>query len=184
MDAYSRITPFGHYRKTWVSDDCREDDSLFWRQMLNERLELLLQNTFSDSIISESILSGWQSETGIINAMTIDGSLRSLQKYLGFEFPHPSEVINYLLQHRNFYDIVLLACVLTEEQFGQNSQISLELYSDPEIDDQYLTIYVRQTEYEPDIMKKIDLICEDYTKVMDIDQGYLLVTTDFQPPRD
>jgi hypothetical protein len=184
MEAYSRITSFGHYRKTGIMDDCREDDPHHWRQQLNERLELLLQNTFSDSIIGETMVSSWHSNSGIINAMTIDGSLCALQNYLGFEFPHPSEVINYLLQHRNFYDIVLLACVLTEEKFGQNSRISLELYSDPEIDDEYLTIYVRQTEYEQDIMKKIDAICEDYTKVMDIDQGYLLVTTDFQPPRE
>jgi len=184
MDAYSLISPFGHYRKTWVWDDCREDDPQFWRQKLNERLEMLLQNTFSDSVISEQFLTGWQSESGFINAMTIEGSLRALQNYLGFEFPHPSEVIEYLLQHRNFYDIVLLACVLTEEKFGQNSQISLERYSDPEIDDEYLTIYVRQATYEPDIISKIDAICEEYTKVLDIDQGYLLVTTDFQPPRD
>ncbi len=184
MDTYSRITPFGHYRKTWVWEDCREDDPQQWRQVLNERLWLLLQDTFSDSVINESILFSWQSETGILNAMTIEGSLRSLQNYLGFEFPHPSEVVNYLLQHRSFYDVVLLACVLTEEQFGQNSQISLELYSDPEIDDQYLTIYVRQNTYEPDIIRKIDAICEEYTKVLDIDQGYLLVTTDFQPPRE
>jgi len=184
MDSYSRTKPFGQYRKTWVWKDCSEEDPQEWRQILKERLEILFQNTVFDSVIKDSILLGWQSENSVLNAMTIEGSLISLQRYLGFEFPHPSEVVHYLLQHRGFYDVVLLACVLTEEKFGRDSQISLELYSDPEIDDQYLTIYVRQKMYESDIMEKIDAICEDYTKVMDIDLGYLLVTTDFQPPRD
>lgn len=184
MQAYSRTSSFGNYGKTWTYSNCLDDDPYQWRQILKERLEVLFQNTSSESIIGESILFGWQSEFDIINAMTIEGSLLALQNYLGFEFPRPSEVIGYLLQHRNLYDIVMLACVLTEEQFGQNSQISLELYSDPEVDDEYLTIYVRQTSYEPDIIDKIDSISENYLKVMDIDQGYLLITTDFKPPHD
>jgi hypothetical protein len=76
----------------------------------------------------------------------------------------------------------LYTCYRTEEIFGHNSQISLELYHDPEIHDEYLTIFVRQEEYEPDIIDKIDAICREYEQGLAGIDGYLLVNTDFQPP--
>ena len=184
MEFNSGITPYGEYRKTWIWEDCRGFDPLPWQEILRERLAVLLEEAFVESSVSEAILQQRYLEDFTINASTIEGTLFSLKKHLDFQFPEPTKVINYLAKHRNIFDVVLLGCVLTEETFSQKAEISLELYSDPEIDDEYLTIYVRQNSYDSDIIKKIDAICEEYTKVMDIDQGYLLVTTDFQPPKE
>jgi hypothetical protein len=182
-EQYVAITPFRQYEGTRAWEDYTIDLPL-WKVRLNERLDALLIAAFVESSLSEAIMAQRYREDFSANTFTIEGTLLLLQNYLGFVFPDPTPVINYLVRHRNLFDVVLLACVLTEEKFSQNSQISLELYSDPDIDDKYLTIYVRQKSYEPDIIKKIDLISQQYIDVMDIDQGYLLITTDFQPPRE
>ena len=100
-----------------------------------------------------------------VNTATIENSLLSLQNYLGFVFPHPKEVIDYLVKHRDLYDITLLACLLAENTFGNNSQISLKLYHDPEISDEYLTLYIRQEDYDPEIIDKIDAISQEYEEL-------------------
>jgi hypothetical protein len=41
-------------------------------------------------------------------------------------------------------------------EFGPKAELSLELYRDPEIDDEYLTLYVRETHYGADILDRID----------------------------
>jgi hypothetical protein len=182
MNGYAVIGSFGNYRPlntfNTVSYEAPED----WRLHLYERIEFRLQNTFTESSQSEFIFDIADIVRNTINAVTIENSLLYLQYYLGFRFPAPEEVIDYLQKHRSLYDITLYACTLTEEKFGSHAQISLELYKDPEIDDQYLTIYVRQTEYEPDIIEKIDTVCREFAPSMTGEQGYILVTTDFYPP--
>jgi hypothetical protein len=182
MMGHAVISAFGNYPplKTFDMTSCNEPD--VWRISLYERLGSRLQNTFTESSQSEFIFDITDIVRNSINAVTIESSLLFLQYYLGFKFPNPEEVIDYLQKHRGLYDTTLLACVLTEEKFGSYAQISLELYHDPEIDDQYLTVYVRQNEYEPDIIQKINAICKEYAPALTGDEGYILVTTDFHPP--
>ncbi|MGB8219887.1 MAG: hypothetical protein WCE46_05830 [Methanoregula sp.] len=184
MEFNSGITTYGEFRKTWVWEDCQDYDTLAWKERLKERLAILLEETFVESSVSQAIIQQRYLEDFTSNSSTIESTLLALKKHLDFKFPEPAKVISYLIKHRNIFDVVLLGCVLTQEKFGHSAEISLELYSDPEIDDEYLTIYVRQNPYEPNIIKKIDAICEEYMNVLDIDQGYLLVTTDFQRPRE
>lgn len=177
----SGINPFGQYRKTWVWKDLPDQDqnNSFPKK---ERFSSLLWYTLSPTIINNEILSSWKPEKSALNTFTIERSLRSLQNHLGFEFPHPQEVVEYLLSHPGLYDIVLETCYSTNEVFGNNSQISLELYHDPEIHDEYLTIFIRQEEYEPEIIEKIDAISKEYEKELMGESGYLLINTDFCPP--
>jgi len=105
-----------------------------------------------------------------------------LQQYLGFFIPNPDGVARYLRLNSGMYDVVLYACMLTEETFGKTAQITLEIYSDPEIDDEYLALCIRQSHYADDIMEKIDLICGRYEKTLTNQTGWFMVTTDFRPP--
>ncbi|MDD1686528.1 hypothetical protein [Methanoregula sp.] len=182
MTEYPVIGFYGNYRPTRTFDNIPFEDPETWRARLYGHIDFRLQNTFVESSLSEFIFNFKDIVGNTINAATIEQSLLYLQHYLGFRFSHPGEVIDYLQKHRGIYDLTLYACTLTEEEFGSRAQISLELYKDPEIDDQYLTIYVRQNEYEPDIIKKIDAICKEYASAMTGEEGYILVTTDFHPP--
>lgn len=61
--------------------------------------------------------------------------------------------------------------------FNLDYELSLELYIDPEIDDNYLTLYIRKNHYEEDFMSTIDSI----RRIFDDIEPYVCVTTDFQP---
>jgi hypothetical protein len=182
MTGYAVIGTFGNYRPMRTFDSIIYEGAEAWRSRLYEQIEFRLQNTFTESSQSEFIVDVADLVRNTINAVTIENSLLYLQYYLGFRFPNPEDVIDYLQKHRGLYDTTLYACILTEEKFGSHAQISLELYKDPEINDQYLTIYVRQNEYEPDIIEKIDNVCKEYAPAMTGEEGYILVTTDFHPP--
>ncbi|MEK7396089.1 MAG: hypothetical protein AAB116_04035 [Candidatus Poribacteria bacterium] len=97
--------------------------------------------------------------------------------------PNPGEISNYLHQYPDIIDLVKFACDETRERFMQPTQLSLELYRDPEIDDNYLTLYVRQEKYDDNVMDIIEEIWPTYSDELASKAGDFLVTTDFNYPR-
>ena len=90
------------------------------------------------------------------------------------------EVSDYLLSHFELNTMLPRIVDLVLEQFEDNSQLSLEKYSDPEVEDQYLTLYIRQKKYENKIVNQI----EDISRKIDLSEmtGWILITTDFRSP--
>jgi hypothetical protein len=101
----------------------------------------------------------------------------------GIMIPQPAEVRDYLLRYPDIIDLLMPVCKMAQERFELHTQLSLEVYHDPEIEDEYLTLYVRQENYDRQILDKIESVCAEYEKVIAGRSGWLLVTTDFQPPR-
>jgi len=97
--------------------------------------------------------------------------------------PRPAEVREYLVQYPDMIDLVLQVAVSASARFGPPTELSLELYTDPEIDDEYLTLYVRQTSYDEDILDQIEELSVRHERGLHGKSGWLLVTTDFCPPR-
>ena len=96
--------------------------------------------------------------------------------------PRKDEIENYLRNFSKLTDIVLDTCDLVLGEFKNNAQLSLEVYHDPEIEDEHLVLYIRQEHYDNDIDEKIEDICSKYeNRLIDTD-GWFLVTTDFGPP--
>jgi len=106
-------------------------------------------------------------------------SLRTIEVIL----PHPSDVIDYVENHLDLVDVLYPIAEELSQSFGPEAELSLELYSDPEFDDRYLTFYVRQNEYG-DVLDKIDLVQQKFSPELEKKSGYLLITTDFRPPRN
>jgi len=94
----------------------------------------------------------------------------------------PAVVRDYLLRYPDTIDVLPSLCRTALEQFGIGMQLSLEPYRDPEIDDEYLTLYVRQKEYDERIMDIIDEVCSAHEEELSEMSGWLVVTTDFRPP--
>jgi len=97
--------------------------------------------------------------------------------------PQYDEVLTYLLAHPDMVDPLTSICAQTHQQFGQDSEISLELFSDPEFEDLYLKLYIRQSNYDQDILDKIDSLSSKYSDTLVDLSGWLHITTDFRPPR-
>ncbi|MCI0379561.1 MAG: hypothetical protein L0215_18280 [Gemmataceae bacterium] len=96
--------------------------------------------------------------------------------------PNRSEVEQYFAEHPDLAAIVPGICAKVRAAFGATEELSLQLYKDPEIDDQYLTLYVRRQEYKPGIVEEIDRISGQFDGLLETASGYLLITTDFRRP--
>ncbi len=97
--------------------------------------------------------------------------------------PQPTEVHDYLLRYPDMVDLLSSVCRTALGRFGTHTQLSLEVYSDLEIEDEYLTLYVRQRRYDEHILDVIEDICAEYEEQLAGRSGWLLVTTDFCSPR-
>lgn len=57
--------------------------------------------------------------------------------------PNQQAVECYLADHSALQSLLPLICERVRAEFGGDVELSLELYRDPEIDDQYVTLFVR-----------------------------------------
>jgi len=101
---------------------------------------------------------------------------------LSVRIPRPKEVLAYLDRHPDMTDLIEKASAHSEQEFGNDADLTLELYRDPEIDDQHLTLYVRQAPYDKRIMERIEAVRARYRDALSEKSGWLQVTTDFCPP--
>jgi hypothetical protein len=93
------------------------------------------------------------------------------------------EVEDYVAQYPALGSLLDGVCATVREAFGHRVELSLELYKDPEEQDQYLTLYVRQGKYESGILSRIEAVASQFTAQLETVSGHLLVTTDFRRPR-
>lgn len=96
---------------------------------------------------------------------------------------HPADIREYLLNHQNLSKLLPSIAKLIRDKFSVDTQTSLEMFHDPEAQDSYLVFYIRQDNYEEDIMDKIDSISDIFEPSLEEMSGWLLVTTDFSPPK-
>jgi len=100
----------------------------------------------------------------------------------GTVIPRPFDVRGYLVRYPEMLEVAPAVCRAAARRFGTEAQLSLELYRDPEIEDEYLTLYIRQEPYEDDVMKRIEATWDECAEVIAGSSGWILVTTDFEPP--
>lgn len=96
--------------------------------------------------------------------------------------PNPPEVREYLLRYPDLANVLPFVCKIARERVGIHPKLYLEVYHDPEIEDEYLTLYVRQQHYDEEILDTIEDIRTQYEAYLARKSGWLLVTTDFRPP--
>lgn len=96
--------------------------------------------------------------------------------------PQLRQVKEYLARHTELGALLPELSEQARKEFGRDAELSLEFYKDPEIDDQYLTLYVRQARYDTAIMARIDRVSRPFAEKLEQASGYLLVTTDFRQP--
>jgi len=101
----------------------------------------------------------------------------------GARIETPSDVRAYLLQYTDILLILPTIFLKANRILPDATQLSLELYRDPEIDDSYLTFYVRQVSYESGILDMIDEINLECETLFIGIRGWLITTTDFRLPR-
>lgn len=115
-------------------------------------------------------------------ALSVDALMDKLRA-LDIRIPRPAEVRDYLLRYPDVISSIRNASQMAVAEFTDNEVLSLELYVDPEIDDRYLTLYIRQVPLTPNFYERVREVGDNYLCEFDGTGGWFLVTTDFQPPQ-
>lgn len=110
-------------------------------------------------------------------------SLLAQLRALGIRVPRPAEVRDYLPRYPDVIASIRSASEVAVREFAGKAVLSLELYVDPEIDDRYLTLYVRQEKNNPNLYEMVQRVSEGYDCELDGSNGCFWVMTDFQPPK-
>jgi hypothetical protein len=110
-------------------------------------------------------------------------SMTSRLSVAGIRIPKQPAVQRFLSSHRPLAKLIVPICQKVRNRFDPTFELSLEHYREPEIDDEYLTLYVRQDQYDISIMDRIDSVREALAEDLERVAGLLLITTDFAPPR-
>lgn len=136
-----------------------------------------LQNENLDNEFAERTRP--QSDTDV--TVHIEAALKDLQG-IAVGITQSEKVRDYLLRYTDMTSLIPLVCGMVRKKFDVDTYLSLEVYRDPEIEDEYLVLYVRQEDYDERLMDKIEEVCDEYEEMLSGKSGWLLVTTDFSPP--
>lgn len=111
----------------------------------------------------------------------IDDTLQELLD-MGIQIRNFDEVRTYLMEFPDMIGATAEVARIARDRL-QDAQLTLEVYHDPEVDDDHLIMYARFQDYGADIMEKIRRVrrlCRDFPVGK---KGRLLLTTDFKPAR-
>ena len=112
---------------------------------------------------------------------SVENRLEEIIK-LRIVIPDVTDVRDYLMKHPDMDDLLIFASNRALELFGETAEISLEVYHDPEIKDEYLILYIRQYEYQRNIKAEIRKLRSLYRDKLIESSGWFLVTTDYKSP--
>lgn len=93
------------------------------------------------------------------------------------------EINEYLRKNPEIRKAIDIGCREALKEFMKDAQVSLEMFFDPESDYSYPTIYIRQKNYEENILDRIDKVTETIIPYIGGNKGWLIITTDFQFPK-
>jgi hypothetical protein len=94
----------------------------------------------------------------------------------------PPQVRQYMKQYRRLAALVPPICSRTRQEFGEQAELVLDLYQDPEIDDCYLQLRIRLPRYDRTTMERIYAITAEFDDQLCKATGWFQVTTDFRQP--
>jgi len=94
-----------------------------------------------------------------------------------------SRVREYLLHAANIAEVVSHAVEAAQRRFP-DAQLVLDVYQDPEIDDEYLVLYVRMLHYDDSVMERIAAAEAEYLDMLADKSGWIQLTTDFRTPNE
>jgi hypothetical protein len=122
----------------------------------------------------------------------LDGGTADLSPWYGFrsalaasavEIRRATEVRSYLENHPDMYGMTEKVCKAARQEFGPEAFLTLQVYRDPEIEDEYLALFVRLRTYGADILPRIRSVTDAFDTELCQTPGSILITSDFRPIR-
>lgn len=89
---------------------------------------------------------------------------------------------DYLRRYPGIGDLIEKAVKLVKARFPR-SNLELGVYQDPEIDDEYVILCIRQEYYDEGFMQRIEEVEEAIAGQLKESEGWFQLTTDFKKRR-
>lgn len=128
----------------------------------------------------DTMTKHWKTDVTSSLVAEIDALLAQID-HLGVVLGNQGEIRDYLLQFPDLIEVIPQAVRATLTHFPA-AQLFLEVYSDPEIHDQYLVLYVRVQKYDESILQGIEEAEGEYLDLLSDKEGWLQLSTDFRKP--
>ncbi len=126
----------------------------------------------------------WQGQAKDTSSLVADiESLLAWIKESGVQVPRPFEIREYLLRYPDLLD-ALPNVVQAALESLPHAVFSLEVYHDPEIEDNYLVLYARFSHYDETTMDQIRKARRKYRPDIVGKSGRVILTTDFRTPQE
>ncbi len=87
------------------------------------------------------------------------------------------QIREYLLKFVDLAEVVSHAVEVARRRFPE-ARLVLDVYRDPEIDDEYLALYVRLSHYDDSVMEQIAAAEAEYLPMLAGKSGWIQLTTD------
>jgi hypothetical protein len=100
----------------------------------------------------------------------------------GVQVGQQGDVYEYLLRFPDMIEVVEQA-VFAARNHLKEARLQLEVYRDPESEDEYLVLYARFPTYDETVMEKIRAARRQYRHLLHGKSGWFILTTDFQQPK-
>jgi hypothetical protein len=124
----------------------------------------------------------------------INRLMESLNQEPQVRIKNPELVRKYLNKFKDIIDVVPESVKAAKRHFPE-AQLVLDLYQDPEIDHQYLVLYVRLWNYDEDTIETVREARRDFIDRLEEAEseflnklagkrGWIQLTTDFQNPEE
>jgi len=96
-----------------------------------------------------------------------------------FDFCCSKDVFKYLSKCPDMIEFMPDILQIAFEEL-KDAKFKLEVYHDPEIEDEYLILYVKFFNYNKDIIEKIDVVEKKCVDLLIDKTGWLIVDADFK----
>jgi hypothetical protein len=87
----------------------------------------------------------------------------------------------YLLRFTELLDVIPKAVDAAKKHFPE-AQLVMDVYQDPEIDDDHLVLYVRLNHYDDSVIERLRKARAEFRSYLANKKGWIHLTTDFRKP--
>jgi hypothetical protein len=107
----------------------------------------------------------------------VEGLIEWLALKVRLENPH--SIREYLLRFTELLDVIPKAVGAAKKHFPE-AQLVMDVYQDPEIDDNYLVLYIRLKHYDDSVIERLEEAEAEFLNQLVSKRGWIQLTTDFR----
>jgi len=145
-------------------------------------LEMAETSLFMEKMFSLPLQWEWPTGYSVAAGHSVLREIESLLEWLKkrkVRLSRVGEILDYLFAFPDLIEVIPLAVEAVYRHLPE-ANLTLCLYTDPEIEDRYPVLYVRLDQYDDSVMERIEAAENEFINILSEKEGWLQITTDFK----